>query len=207
MQFNLKKLFCRKEKKAVLIIVGLGNPGDKYENTYHNMGYKVVDVLAEKLNTKLKRAECSSLTATISRDGEKTVIAKPVTFMNLSGQAVKGLAKKHNASLEDIIVIYDDIDLDRFAIRSRKEGSAGTHNGMKNIVQLLDSNAIKRIRIGVGRGQGDLASYVLSNIKSEDEKTFSQCFEKVAEGIFQYIKHKDFEQLMRELNSKEKDEV
>lgn len=207
MQFNIKGLFSRKEKKRALIIVGLGNPGDKYLNTYHNVGYQALDVLAQKYDIKIKRAECSSLTASFSTDNLKIVLAKPLTYMNLSGQSVKSLMVKYCADINDIIVIYDDIDLPRFTARARASGSAGTHNGMKNIIEVLGDNKVKRIRIGVGKEDGELRNYVLSNIKKADENKFSQCYEKTALSLQSYIRDNDFEKLMRELNSKETNEI
>lgn len=205
MQFDIKRLFSKKEKKRTIIIVGLGNPGDKYQNTYHNMGYKVLDELASRYDVKIKRAECSSLTAAFNNDSMRIVLAKPITYMNLSGQAVKSLAIKHNADISDIIIVYDDIDLSRFTIRARQNGSAGSHNGMKNIVAVMGSSEIKRIRIGVGKEEGDLKNYVLSNINKADEKNFKQCFEKTAAAISNYITENDFEKLMRDLNSTKKE--
>lgn len=187
----------------MLIIAGLGNPGDKYKDTYHNMGFLTVDKLADKLSVKVKRLECSSLTATLSKNGEKIVLAKPATFMNLSGQAVKSLLSKHKATADDLIVIYDDIDLPRFSIRARKEGSAGTHNGMRDIVNILGGGSFKRIRIGVGREDGELKDYVLSRIRSEDKRAFDECFERVADALLSYIENGDFDLLMRKLNVKE----
>lgn len=207
MRYNLKGLFCKKEKERVLIIVGLGNPGEDYQNTYHNMGYKAVDALADKLLLKCKRAECSSLTASKNYSGGRIVLAKPITYMNASGQAVKSLLTKYKADLNDLIVIYDDIDLPRFCLRARSGGSGGTHNGMKNIIETLGNPEFKRIRIGVGRGDGELKDYVLSNIKKQDEKNFQQCYAKVADAILEYASHGDFERLMRELNTKENNEV
>lgn len=185
------------------IIVGLGNPGKEYENTFHNMGFKALDALAEKMGKSIKKAECQALTCTFSRNSEKVVFAKPITYMNLSGQSVKSLIQKYSAKIEDLVVIYDDIDIDRFSIRARASGSAGTHNGMRSIVECLGSDKFKRIRVGIGRdGAYNLADYVLSNIKAEDLKTFNALFEEVATSLESYLKHDDFDRLMREINKK-----
>ncbi|MDD4315872.1 MAG: aminoacyl-tRNA hydrolase [Clostridia bacterium] len=191
----------------MIIVVGLGNPGEEYKNTYHNMGYKTVDALADKLSVKIKRAECSSLTAAVTLSGVRIVLARPVTYMNLSGQAVKSLLSKYKADIGDLIVIYDDIDLPRFSLRARSGGSGGTHNGMKNIIDVLSDTNFKRIRIGVGRENGELKDYVLSGIRKTDEKTFAQCFEKAADAVIAYAGNGDFEKLMRELNGRESNEV
>ncbi len=182
----------------MLLIVGLGNVGKEYEKTYHNMGFFVVDALASRLGVTIKKAECSSLTATKSKQGEKIVLAKPTTFMNLSGDALTSLIKKYGA--DDVIVVYDDIDIPRFVVRARREGSAGTHNGMRDVVKKLGRTDVKRIRIGVGRDQGDLKDYVLSNIKKDDEDTFQKTFDKVADALVAYIQDRDFDLLMRQLN-------
>ena len=106
-----------------MIIVGLGNPGVEYENTLHNMGYKVIDAIANKLGKKVNKLECSSLTS-IVKNNPKIVLAKPLTYMNNSGEAVKSLLSKYKQEVSDLLVIYDDIDIDRFSVRVRKSGSA-----------------------------------------------------------------------------------
>lgn len=201
MQFNIKRLFS-KEKKETLIIAGLGNPGEKYKDTLHNIGYKAIEALEEKLSLKCKRAVCSSLVAEKSVNDFRLVLAKPITFMNLSGQAIKSLLVKYKTSIENLIVIYDDIDLPRFSVRARKEGGSGTHNGMKNIVDVLGGESFKRIRIGIGKQGERLRDYVLSPIAKGDNAKFKECFEKVALELIAYFEHRDFEKLMRDLNTK-----
>ena len=187
----------------MLIIVGLGNPGKEYENTFHNMGFKALDTLAEKMGKSIKKAECQALTCTFSRNSEKVVFAKPLTYMNLSGQSVKSLLQKYGATADELVVIYDDIDIDRFSVRARVSGSAGTHNGMKSIVQCLGTDKFKRIRVGIGRdGAYNLADYVLSNIKAEDKENFEKLFSDLAVALESYLKHNDFDKLMREINKK-----
>lgn len=184
----------------MLIIVGLGNPGKEYENTFHNMGFRAVDALAEKIGKNLKKAECNALTVTFSKKGDKIVLAKPLTFMNSSGEAVKGLVAKYKAKPEEVVVIYDDIDLPRHTLRARASGSAGTHNGMRSIVSLLGTEGFKRIRIGIGRGPGDLADYVLSDVPSCEKEAFGGDYLRIAEALEAYISDRDFEALMRKLN-------
>ena len=183
-----------------MLIVGLGNPGKEYENTFHNMGFITVDVLAEKLNRKIDRVECSAATAVTSVGGEKVILAKPLTYMNLSGQAVKSLMTKYNQKEDDVIVIYDDIDIPRFSVRVRARGSAGTHNGMRNIVSSLQSENFKRIRMGIGRNEYDLKDYVLGKIGKEDMKIFVDRAERTAEAIRLFLSDGDFDKLMRECN-------
>ncbi len=187
----------------MILIVGLGNPTKEYENTFHNMGFRALDALANKMGKSIKKAECQSLTCTFSRNNEKVIFAKPLTYMNLSGQAVKSLMQKYGVKNEELVVLYDDIDIARFSLRARASGSAGSHNGMKSIVASIGSQDFKRIRIGIGKENAyNLADYVLSQIKAEDNKIFETVFEKIAECLEGYLKHNDFERLMRELNTK-----
>lgn len=184
----------------MLLIVGLGNPTEEYQNTFHNMGFMAVDKIAEKLQKKLKKAECSSLTSVFSVKGEKVVLAKPLTYMNLSGLAVKSLMQKHGATLNDLIVIYDDFDLPRFTLRARASGGPGTHNGMRNIVAELQSEDFKRIRVGIGGTEVEKKDYVLSNISKGDGERFEALFYSLAEEIQAYISKRDFDALMRGVN-------
>lgn len=185
----------------MLLIVGLGNIGKEYENTFHNMGFMAVDAIAERFGVELKRAECSALTAVTQKGGEKIVLAKPTTYMNLSGGAVKSLLAKYGAELSELIVLYDDIDIGRFSVRVRAEGSGGTHNGMRNIIQVLNRTEFKRIRIGVGRNDGDLKDYVLSKINLHDRAEFQKTFDRIADAVVRFAQDKDFEKLQRELNA------
>lgn len=164
------------------------------------MGFRAVDALAQKLGKTLKKAECNALTVTFSRSGEKIVLAKPLTYMNASGESVKGLVAKYKATPADIVVIYDDIDIPRHTLRARASGSAGTHNGMRSIVSLLGTEAFKRIRVGIGRKPGDLADYVLSEVPADDRVAFAEDYERVAEALEAYIRDRDFEAVMRKLN-------
>ncbi|MCR4662155.1 MAG: aminoacyl-tRNA hydrolase [Clostridia bacterium] len=183
-----------------MIIVGLGNYGETYANTFHNMGFMCIDKLAEKLNIKIDKNECDSLTGVKSINGKKIVLAKPQTYMNLSGKAVKGLLKKYDEELDNLIVIYDDIDIPRFSVRIRNNGSAGTHNGMRDIIEKIQSEKFLRIRIGIGKAEFDLASYVLSKIKKEDIDTFNLVYDDVTKVLIEYIKDRDYNKLSREGN-------
>ena len=120
-----------------MLIVGLGNPDKKYDGTYHNVGFMVIDKLLEKLGINLKEEACRAKFASFYKNGEKVIIAKPMTYMNLSGEAVIALSSRFKIPANEIIVVYDDIDLPVGEIRIRKSGSAGTHNGMRNIVSKL----------------------------------------------------------------------
>ncbi|OQC14330.1 MAG: Peptidyl-tRNA hydrolase [Firmicutes bacterium ADurb.Bin080] len=186
----------------MLIIVGLGNPSEEYENTFHNMGFKAIEGLADNLGKKIKKSECKSLTSSFSVKGEKIILAKPQTYMNLSGEAVASLLKKNEADISELVVIYDDIDIDRYTVRARSSGSAGTHNGMKSIVSNLCSSDFKRIRIGIGRGQGELRDFVLSQIPKEETDKFKESIAVISDALQKYIHDRDFEKLMRQVNTK-----
>ena len=188
------------------IIVGLGNPTPKYRNNYHNLGFMTADALAEKLKMKIKTSECKSLTAVKRIDGDDVVIAKPQTFMNLSGEAVKELLRKYGAYSEDLIVIYDDADIPVGKLRLRKEGSAGTHNGMKCIIKEINSENFPRLRIGFGCAElkdksVPIIEKVLSDISYTDREKINEAIQKAADKLFDYIAGKlTFDALMQEIN-------
>lgn len=184
----------------MLLIVGLGNPTAEYADTYHNMGFKAVDAIAESFNKSIKKAECNALTVTFSRKNEKIVLAKPLTYMNLSGEAVKSLMAKYKATPDELIVIYDDVDLPRYVLRARAFGSAGTHNGMRDVVSAIGTERFKRIRVGIGRNGSELKDYVLSRIPEGEREIFDRNFRALAELIQNYVADGDFDKLMREVN-------
>ncbi len=155
------------------IIVGLGNPGKKYDDTRHNIGFAFIEAFAHKHGVKINKSECSALCGMARICGEQVVLAKPQTFMNLSGEAVKSLSAKYKAEPEDIIVLFDDVSLDVGKLRIRQRGSAGGHNGIKSIIYRLGSEDFPRLKIGVGEKpfpQMDLADHVLGKFSSEDQK-------------------------------------
>ena len=152
------------------IVVGLGNYGERYADTFHNMGFMAVDLLCERLHIKLKTHECSSLTGVGSIGGERLILAKPLTYMNLSGEAVKALLKKYKAAPSDLLVLFDDIDLVRGTVRYRKTGSGGTHNGMRNVIAVCGTEDFPRVRIGIGKPPlgVPLVDYVLASVPKEE---------------------------------------
>jgi len=162
------------------IIVGLGNPGKDYEQTRHNIGWLFLEYLAEKYGTSITKSNCDSLVGEVKVNNEKIVFAKPLTYMNLSGNAVSKLKKWYKVENEDILIIYDDIDIPFGTIRFREKGSGGTHNGMKNIVQMLSTQDISRIRIGLGglkHEKQNMADFVLQRFKKEElEKLNNEIF-------------------------------
>lgn len=144
------------------LIVGLGNPGKNYERTRHNIGFMCLDLLAESLGVTIKKIKFESLIAETTYRGEKLILLKPQTYMNLSGNAVRKAVDYYDLELRDILVVYDDIDLDYGSLRLRMKGGAGTHNGMRDIISKLSSEDFPRLRLGIGSPRGDLSSYVLS---------------------------------------------
>lgn len=150
------------------IITGLGNPGKKYEGTRHNMGFDAIDILSKDLDIDVSRLKFKSLIGEGNFKGEKVILQKPQTYMNLSGEAVYDIVNFYKLSLTNLIVIYDDKDLDIGKIRIRKKGSAGGHNGLKSIIYLLESDEFVRIRIGIGKPDDDMISYVLGKFNGHD---------------------------------------
>lgn len=186
-----------------MIIIGLGNKGLSYKNTYHNMGFDVVSKLAKELGVRFSHTECKAKTAVTNVNGKRVVLAKPETYMNLSGESVRELMGKYKESADGIIVIYDDIDIAIGTIRARNAGSAGTHNGMRNIVECLNGNtAFKRIRIGTGFDHGNVPLYnvVLSKVKGENKTLVDASTDFVANELLSFLKDGDFDKLMRNVN-------
>lgn len=164
------------------IIVGLGNPEEKYLKTFHNMGYIAVGDAAAELGVKFKKKECESFTAEANVGGEKVILARPVTYMNNSGRAVKQLLAKYKADVSDLIIIYDDYDIPKGSIRIRPSGSAGTHNGMRSVISEIGSSDFVRIRVGIRDGAVNIPiiNYVLSEVKKEDYELFINACKKAA---------------------------
>ena len=172
----------------MILIVGLGNPGKNYENTYHNMGFMALDFYIKSKGVTLTKKKGNALIYEGPINGKKVILAKPQTFMNLSGTSVASLVASFKIEPSKALVIYDDIDLEQGAVRFRNSGSAGTHNGMKDVVKDLNTTSIPRVRIGVGqdlvKGR-DLADYVLSKVQRVED--FKEPFEKVASLIDEFI--------------------
>lgn len=172
----------------MFVIVGLGNPGTKYENTRHNMGFKTIDVLSEKFGIKVDKLKFKSLIGEGIVHGEKVILVKPQTFMNLSGEAVRDIVSFYKVPMENLLVVYDDIDLDTGTFRIRKQGSSGTHNGMRNIIYLLQDDSFPRVRIGIGSFlKNDLINYVTGDVCKEEAELLYPVIMKVADAIDQYI--------------------
>ena len=154
------------------LIVGLGNPGTRYERTRHNAGFLVVDALADAYHLSWsKKLFINTLVAEGNVDGAKVILAKPQTFMNRSGQAVAKLMKRYKLTADDLVIVYDDVDIERGSIRWREEGSAGGHNGLKSIIQLIGTQQFPRLRIGIGKPpeRVPLEDYVLGKMNKEEQ--------------------------------------
>ena len=162
------------------LIVGLGNPDKKYFKTYHNTGFNAVDFFVKQQGLSFSTKKCK---AEICK-GDGFIVAKPQTYMNLSGEAVLELSKKYKIKPEEILIVLDDIDLDLGTYRYRENGSGGTHNGLRNIVQLLKTTNCKRIRIGIGRDERmDLADYVLSKISKNNQEKINETIERAIDFL------------------------
>ena len=169
--------------KVMYIIVGLGNPGKKYEHTRHNMGFLALDLLADKYGIKVDRLKFKALTGEGRIEGKKVLLVKPQTYMNLSGESVRDVMNFYKEPIENLIVIYDDIDLPEGTLRIRSKGSAGTHNGMRNIVYLLGDDGFPRIRVGIGAAGGeDWKDFVLDEISKKDQQLLSGSLDRAAEA-------------------------
>ncbi|MGL5693559.1 MAG: aminoacyl-tRNA hydrolase [Peptostreptococcaceae bacterium] len=167
------------------VVVGLGNPGKQYERTRHNVGFDVIDILAKEYDINVSKIKHKALIGEGRVGTEKVLLVKPQTYMNLSGETLIDIYNYYNVDLENIIVIYDDIDLDVGKIRIRKKGSGGTHNGMRSIIKCLGANDFPRVRVGVSKprpGQ-DLADFVLSRFRKEENDDLEIGLEKAAKSV------------------------
>lgn len=174
------------------LVVGLGNPGTKYENTRHNTGFRVIDKLAADLGVKVNRSKFKALTVTATIGGEKVLLLKPQTFMNASGLSVEPAAAFYKVPTERILVIFDDISLPVGKIRIRAEGSAGGHNGLKSINTALGRQDYPRIKVGVGakpHPDYDLADWVLGKFSASEEKALKPALDHAAEAVEEIIRH------------------
>lgn len=190
---NIFDLFKQIEKKdtpaagnLTHLVVGLGNPGDKYTFTRHNTGFMALDFIAEKCGVRVDRARFKSLCADVRIGEHRVLLMKPQTFMNLSGEAVREAADFYKIPPENILVLFDDINFDVGVMRIRRNGSDGGHNGIKSIIYQLNSDAFPRVKIGVGKKPSpdyDLADYVLGTYSDADKKTLFSMFSRVYDGV------------------------
>ena len=172
------------------LLVFLGNPGPKYECTRHNAGFMAADALAKKLGVNINRARFKALTASAEISGEKVLLMKPQTFMNLSGEAVGEAARFYKIPPERVIVVSDEVSLPLGKLRVRMKGSAGGHNGLKSIIAVLGSDAFPRVRIGVGappHPDYDMADWVLSVFRNQDLEDMLAAASQAAEAVITYV--------------------
>jgi len=187
-------------------VVGLGNPGLKYEFTRHNIGFRIVDSLVQDIEVEFKKVK--SYYSLISRgmiNNHKVILIKPQTFMNLSGRAVSKVVSYYKIPLQDLLIVYDDLNLELGQVRIRKKGSAGGHKGIESIMQYLDSEEIPRLRIGIGNPSVnfnfDYVSYVLSNFNNEEKDKIGEVIQLSTDAIKTVIED-GFEKAMRKYNRK-----
>nr|WP_317283121.1 aminoacyl-tRNA hydrolase [uncultured Sellimonas sp.] len=188
----------------MFIIVGLGNPSAKYEGTRHNVGFDVIDKIAEEYHISVDTRKHKALVGKGVIDGVKVILAKPQTFMNLSGESVRELIDYYKVDEEqELIVIYDDISLDVGQLRIRKKGSAGGHNGIKNIIAHLGHDVFMRIKVGVGeKPKGyDLADYVLGHFTKEEKAVMEEAYEKAVRAV-SMAGHGEIDEAMNQFNRK-----
>ena len=174
------------------LIAGLGNPTKQYAGTRHNMGFDCVDILAKELNIKFKKSRFNALVGKGKIAGEDVLLVKPLTFMNLSGFAVGGLMKYYKLNAEkDLIVIYDDTDLELGKLRIRKKGSAGGHNGMKSIISNVGTDSFARIRVGIGsRGDAvEMVDFVLGSFTASERRLIDEALSRAAQAAQDIVKN------------------
>lgn len=166
------------------VIVGLGNPGKQYERTKHNIGFITLDYLAQQNNIKINKIKHKALVGEGFISNQKVLLVKPQTYMNLSGNSVKEIVEYYKIEPEELIVIYDDIDIDMGRLRIRKKGSAGTHNGMRSIIYDLQTDQFPRVRMGIGgERKGDLASYVIGKFHKDAIQTMEDAVKRASSAI------------------------
>ncbi len=190
----------------MIIIAGLGNPGRKYDKTRHNCGFEALDILAERYRINVTQDKFKALCGTGMIDGVKVLLMKPQTFMNLSGEAVQAACAYYQVDpAEELIVMYDDISLDPGRIRIRTKGSAGGHNGMKNIIQMLGTDQFTRIRIGTGHQPSDYAQvdWVLGHFPPDERVLMIEAFEKASRAAAALLTE-PAQKVMSEYNALEK---
>lgn len=187
----------------MFVVVGLGNPGKDYANTRHNVGFDAIDLLAERNNIKLNKIKFTSVYGEGNINGEKVLLVKPQTYMNNSGVTVRDIYNFYKVPIENILVIVDDIDIGFGSVRIKSKGSAGSHNGLKSIVSLLQRQDFPRIKIGVGakKENQDLASFVLSRFPKDERKEIEEAILMAVESVETIISY-DIDKAMNEFNTK-----
>ena len=184
-------MFLKKTSVAEWLVVGLGNPGERYENTRHNVGWRALDELAEIAGVPVQKLKYKALTNTCTIGGSKVLLMKPITYMNLSGEAVGEAVRFFKLPPERVLVLSDDVSLPVGKLRIRRSGSAGGHNGLKSIIQHLGTDAFPRVKIGVGgkpHPDYDMADWVLGKFPPAEQKLIDEMVQKAAQAAAYYIK-------------------
>lgn len=181
------------------LIVGLGNPGEEYRGTRHNVGFDAIDIISKKYNIELNRVKFKGVYGEGFIDGKKVMLLKPTTYMNLSGESIGEVANFYKIPHEDIVVIYDDISLDIGKLRIRVKGSAGGHNGIKSIISCLGGDMFPRVKVGVGVPKGNLVSHVLGKFTPEERTILNKALEASSEAAIT-IMTKDTNEAMNKFN-------
>jgi len=186
----------------MFVIAGLGNPGPQYINTRHNVGFDTVDVIADKLQININKIKHKALIGEGMLDDTKIMLVKPQTYMNSSGESIRDIVEWYKIPLSNLIIIYDDIDLDLGKIRIKKKGSSGTHNGMKSVIYQLQSEDFPRVRIGLGKPpeKWDLVNYVLGKFPPEERKVVDVAVKLAAKAV-EVIINSGVEAAMNKYNS------
>ena len=191
---------------AVKMVVGLGNPGDEYADTRHNMGFKVIDLLAQTLASDVRKRKFGARFGTCEFFGKKLILLKPWQFMNRSGQAVAMAMGFYRLSLSDLLVVTDDLSLEPGRLRIRSKGSAGGHNGLADIIEKLGSDEFARLRIGIGdNGRIDSAIYVLKKPKPEERPVLEEAISRAKETVLCWLEN-GIDRAMNEFNREPPDE-
>ncbi|WPL38445.1 aminoacyl-tRNA hydrolase [Malacoplasma iowae] len=183
------------------LVVGLGNPGFQYENTKHNVGFNVIDSLCKKINISLLTSKFNGVFSKANLYNKEVYICKPQTYMNLSGEFVSKFVNFYKIPIENVLVIYDDLDSEIGKIKLKIKGSSGGQNGIKNIINLLGTESIKRIKIGISRPERNISisGYVLSKFNNEDKTKVEKSIDKASDAILFYLEN-DFTQAMNKFN-------
>ena len=188
------------------IVIGLGNPGRNYVNTRHNVGFEAVDLLAQKHNVSLNKLKFHAVFGDFKLGNEKVMLVKPQTYMNRSGISVFDIVNFYKVPIENVIVIYDDVDLELGTLRIRARGSSGTHNGMKSVIYQIQSDDFPRIRIGIGKNPGiNLADFVLQKFNSNEREIVNEVMITAVESVEDIIIN-NVDSAMNKFNKKTRNE-
>ncbi|MGD8405634.1 MAG: aminoacyl-tRNA hydrolase [Anaerolineales bacterium] len=171
------------------LIVGLGNPGREYKDNRHNFGFMLIDRLSIRLNARLSRVQAKALVGSVNYEGDKLILAKPQTYMNLSGQSIQGLARFYKLPLENMLVAHDDLDLPFGTVRVRPGGGPGGQKGVASAIERLGTKDFRRLRLGIGRppGRMDPAAYVLQDFAQSDLALLSEILDHAAEAVLTFV--------------------